>query len=323
METSRLLSTADIPAPDRFGFWSEVVTRAAMPIDVSTSHTANFDATIHLGSIGAIDLMAMDHPPMNVSRTARLIRRSDPDAYHLVLSTAGNQQMAQDRKEVVLRPGDMTLYHSSRALQTRTDPRLERESAIVVMIPTGLLPLPPGKAREVLATRLPGDDPLTSIVIAHIRALHTCIDRLDPAEGARLSTITLDLIGQMLARRLDAEHMLPPDSLDRALFFRIQSFVERNLGQPGLNPETLADAHHISLRALHRQFRSQGLTAAGWIRTRRLENCRRDLGDPLLADRPVAAIAARWGFTTHTLGRAFKAAYGLSPSAFRQQGRAT
>ena len=58
----------------------------------------------------------------------------------------------------------------------------------------------------------------------------------------------------------------------------------------------IAAAHHISLRSLHQLFHDEGLTVAGWIRQRRLECCRRDLSDPALAARPVAAIAARWGF---------------------------
>ena len=55
-----------------------------------------------------------------------------------------------------------------------------------------------------------------------------------------------------------------------------------------------------------------------WIRTRRLEQCRRDVLDPVLADRPVAGIAARWGFVDAAhFSRAFKTAYGVSPSEYR------
>ena len=52
----------------------------------------------------------------------------------------------------------------------------------------------------------------------------------------------------------------------------------------------------MSVRSLHQLFHDEGLTVAGWIRQRRLERCRRDLADPGLAARPIAAIAAQLGF---------------------------
>ena len=58
---------------------------------------------------------------------------------------------------------------------------------------------------------------------------------------------------------------------------------------------------------------------AGLIRQWRLERCRRDLLDPAQVDRPVAGIAARWGFSSAAhFSRVFREAYGLPPAAFRR-----
>ncbi|WP_157869187.1 helix-turn-helix domain-containing protein, partial [Streptomyces atriruber] len=79
-----------------------------------------------------------------------------------------------------------------------------------------------------------------------------------------------------------------------------------------------AAAHHISTRYLHRLFQDQGLTVSSWIRRLRLERCRRALANPTLAAVPVGAIAARWGFAQPAVfTRAFRAAYGLTPSEVR------
>jgi transcriptional regulator GlxA family with amidase domain len=57
---------------------------------------------------------------------------------------------------------------------------------------------------------------------------------------------------------------------------------------------------------------------AGWIRTRRLERCRRDLLDPAQATRPVAAIAARWGFRSAIhFSRVFRATCDVPPHEYR------
>ncbi|MER6004985.1 helix-turn-helix transcriptional regulator [Nonomuraea angiospora] len=91
------------------------------------------------------------------------------------------------------------------------------------------------------------------------------------------------------------------------------------LGDPHLNPDAIA-AHHISLRYLHKLFQQEGHTVAGWIRERRLEQCRRDLANPQLATRLINAIAARWGFTNAGhFSQASRNAYGLPPRQFREQ----
>ena len=59
-----------------------------------------------------------------------------------------------------------------------------------------------------------------------------------------------------------------------------------------------------------------------WIRTRRLEQCRRMLSDPVHAGRSVSEIGARWGLPDAPhFSRVFKAAYGVSPRQFRGENR--
>jgi AraC family transcriptional regulator len=62
-----------------------------------------------------------------------------------------------------------------------------------------------------------------------------------------------------------------------------------------------------------------GMTVGDYIRARRLESALRELSDPLLAHRSIAAIAARWCFPGQAhFTRAFHARYGMNPSAARK-----
>ncbi|MFF4423627.1 helix-turn-helix domain-containing protein [Streptomyces sp. NPDC001549] len=104
---------------------------------------------------------------------------------------------------------------------------------------------------------------------------------------------------------------------------RIDTFIDHNLGDPGLTPQTIADRHHISVRRLHLMFRDRGESVAATIRRRRLEHCHADLARPALLDRPIHAVAARWGFgSAAVFSRAFREAYGISPTERRAQARA-
>lgn len=103
----------------------------------------------------------------------------------------------------------------------------------------------------------------------------------------------------------------------------VQKYIRAHLADPELSPGTVADAHHISLRHLHRLFRQHGLTVAAWIRRQRLEGCWRDLTDAAMFSQPIQVIASRWGFTDNAhFSRVFRAAYGFPPSHLRRRAEA-
>jgi AraC-like DNA-binding protein len=123
----------------------------------------------------------------------------------------------------------------------------------------------------------------------------------------------------MLAGRLDRATTVAPATRRRALLATLQAFIDSHLADPELSPSTIAAAHHISLRYLHRLFEGQGTTVAERIKNRRLANCRQDLLDPSLAALPVNAIASRWGFIDPArFSRAFRDTYGQPPGEYRR-----
>jgi AraC-like DNA-binding protein len=317
----QVVRTEDLPRADRFAYWREMVTKVAMPVEVRSSYSANFLATVQTASFGAIETIVMRQPPIDLDRTRRLIRLSDPEVYHLVLNLVGQQQLTQERRDVVLRPGEMMLYHSSSPLRTHSDVRQRRESAVVVVIPPMMLPLPARKLKDLLAVPLSHrEDGLGTLISRYLHTLAKSAARYGAADASQLSFVTLDLISIMLARRLDAETSLPAETQEQVLFARLQSFIHQRLGDSTLSPETIASAHHVSVRSLHRLFQVHGMTVSGSIRRQRLDRSRRDLTDPLLRGQSILTIAARWGFPDNaTFGRAFKAVYGMSPRDYRQR----
>jgi AraC-like DNA-binding protein len=173
--------------------------------------------------------------------------------------------------------------------------------------------------RELTATGFSAQDPYASLAASLGRELTRHLDAYESARDARIGTAFLDLLALAVASDLTAWRPCPPRAGSRAMMVRIQAFIDRHLGDPELSPGMIAAAHHISIRALHKLYEAEELTVTASIRRQRLERCRRDLLDPGLRDRLVAAVGARWGFpdAAAAFSRAFRAAYGLPPAEYR------
>jgi AraC-like DNA-binding protein len=100
--------------------------------------------------------------------------------------------------------------------------------------------------------------------------------------------------------------------------WEVCAYVDRHLGDPGLGPDTIAAAHHMSVRSLHKLFEGEGITVSRLIQRRRLQECARDLARGDCGERTVSGVARRWGFTNPAhFSRLFRDAYGMPPSQWR------
>lgn len=289
------------------------VSESFVPLQVSSSGPDHFRGMIRAASVDEVhvtDLRATSHV---VERTPELIARGDRSYFKLSLMLAGTGMLIQDDREALLRPGDLSVYDTDRPYSLVFD---EDFRTMVVMFPKHLISLPPEMIGQLTAVRISGQEGLGSMVVPYLTQLAGNLDQLAGTTGARLAHSALDLVSTVFTRELGLDEVSADPH--RALVQRIRSYIERNLASTDLGPASIASAHYISTRHLHGLFQEQGVTVSTWIRTRRLEQCRRDLLDPMLADRPVAAIAARWGFVDAAhFSRAFKTTFGISPSEYR------
>jgi AraC-like DNA-binding protein len=301
------------PARTRRDYWQDVVSAAIGPIDLQILGDVGDGDRLVLGDLGPVRVGALEAGyPGGASRRARHISLSDPDVCKIDVVARGHGVVEQDGREAVLHTGDLTLVDLSRPGRWRMSPAL----LIAVIFPRTLLPLRRDDVGRLTAVTIPGDRGTGALVSALARELVRHVGDPEPGEAVRLGTAVLDLFTAALAGRL--ARPVPQPAGRRAMLARVQAYVEEHLGDPALSPQTIADAHFISVRYLHRLFESQEATVAGWIRARRLERCRRDLLDPGLRDRPVSAIAARWGMPNAShFSRAFRDAYGVPPVELR------
>ncbi len=198
--------------------------------------------------------------------------------------------------------------------------RLARSGQVIAMVfPRSTLPLPVDTIDAITTTGLGDVEGVGALAADFAARLIAGAGTFSAPTRTRLGLILLDLLSTALSSYFDLSDALTADDRHRVRLAQIDGYIWRNLGDPELSPPVIAAANHISLRYLHRIFSEQhGRTIAAFIREARLQRCRRDLAEPLLASWSIERIARRWGFTDlASFSRTFKQALGISPSTYR------
>jgi AraC-like DNA-binding protein len=302
-----------VPAGERRAYWHDAVWRTFVPLDVSTPRDpsdAPFSGAVRTDRLGYLQISTVDADPERVSRTSRLIAR-DSDEYLLIgLQGRGPAVITQDGRDAFLRPGDFALYDTTRPYTLSFPDRFQMK---VFQLPRQVLGLRESDLRRITGITHRGDEGPAAMVAPFLAGLAAGAASCRPQVGEMLARNAVDLLATLIAEHLGRD-TAGTDAAHHALLLRIRAFIGRHLADPGLSPESIAAAHRISVRYLHRLFQSDGTTVSRWIQHRRLEECRRELSRPGRLTPAVAAVAHRWGFTSPAhFSRVFRAAYGMSP----------
>jgi AraC-like DNA-binding protein len=223
--------------------------------------------------------------------------------------------VVQDGREALLAPGDLTFYDTTRPYSLRF---AEPYGLQVFALPRQALGLSEEEVRRLTAVATRPDEGLAALVASFLVRLASDAAGYLSQTGDVLARNAVDLLTTLAAERLGRGLATRDDSATTALRLRVHAFIDRHLSDPDLSPETVAAAHHVSVRYLHYLFQEQGTTVSRWIRHRRLEACRRELARRATGGVAVAAVAQRFGLTSPAhFSRVFRAAYGMSPREWR------
>ncbi|WP_202918516.1 helix-turn-helix domain-containing protein [Streptomyces cavernae] len=217
-------------------------------------------------------------------------------------------------RDVFLDPGDICFYDADRP----PVPVFPEPSRLkVFLVPRESLGIDERDVRQVMATPVARTSRLGTLLSPFLSELADMASASRPSVGEMLAWNAVNLLATLATEQLGRDATGIPDA-QSPLLSRILTFIEAHLADADLCPETIAAAQHISVRYLHKLFQDEGTTVGRWIQRRRLEECRRDLLLHVRGRQTIAAVAGRWGFLSAThFSRVFRAAYGMSPSQWR------
>lgn len=190
---------------------------------------------------------------------------------------------------------------------------------LLVRVPVSL---PLLKARTPLPEtigHLEAEQPKGRMMAALLRSLADAILEIDEEEMRPLELVLPEFITATVRDNAPAKALGGAAGGRAAILERVFMSIEMRLSDPDLSIHQISSEHGISSRYLQKLFESHGESFGQYVKLRRLERCRLDLGSPLHAQRSISEILFQWGFNdSASFSRAFRDRYGVSPREYRK-----
>jgi AraC-like DNA-binding protein len=303
------------PTAQKLERWHDVVCRALVPMTAVPSATDGFDWSLATQELGRLTINDITSTPHDVYRTSRHVAQDDKRFLQVGLLLHGRCTVEQHGRQASLTAGDLVCYDTAApyAFHMHTPFRL-----IVVLMPAPTVEHRLRGFESVTATTFTGSQGLASLAGGLVRRVADDSGPYAGPSGIHVGDAVTDLVAGLVSERIGEAP--DEDAARAALRARVHRFIELNLADPDLSPPVLASAVGVSLRYLYKLFEDETSTVSAFIRDRRLDQVARDLADPRLQHRTIAAIAAQWGFLEAAhFSRAFRAREGISPREFRHR----
>jgi AraC-like DNA-binding protein len=261
--------------------------------------------------MGATAMFIVSGSPQVVRRSTSAVRRAPGDLIKACIQVNGRATVHQDGREVVLDPGQLAVYDIGRPYALRLEGAWR---CVVVALPRETLALPTRALGEAMSRAYPAGDGPGLVLSEFVSSTVERVGQTSFAAAARLGEAAASLLAGTL---VDDGDLVAGDAADD-LREHITSYIRAHLDDPRLSRSSLAAAHHMSRRTLDRLFVGQPWSVSEYIRQERLQAVHRDLQDPQLLHRSVAALAARWCFVDAAhFSRLFRQQFGYPPSQAR------
>ncbi|MET8954189.1 helix-turn-helix domain-containing protein [Streptomyces sp. NPDC004393] len=311
-------TTDSVPTDRRTAYWRETLSRTFGAVDIAVPDQVCSGA-VRTSPLGRLRVATVESDPLRAWRTSRLIARGGDAPLVVKLLARGTARVEQDGRVAVLDGGEIVFCDMARPIRMEFPRPFETKS---IVLPRRLLGLRDSDFQRITATPIHPDTTLGSLLSPFLTKVVDSAATYPPRTGEALAHNVVDFLTALAEEQLRQDTAESPSGTGM-LVLRIQAFIDRHLAEPNLSPESIARAHQISVRYLHKLFQAEDTTVSRWIQRRRLQECRRELARRQAEGRTIAAVARRWGFTSAAhFSRAFRAVYGMSPTEWRNSAAA-
>jgi AraC-like DNA-binding protein len=266
-------------------------------------------------AFGPLGIARVQCMSADIERTRAHVTGHDHRLFSFLLLQGGGGTFSHYGHDTALEAGDITLCDSS------TPHRMSCSDATQILIirtPPDLLrrffPFPEQLCGRRLARQATFADVATNMAQSVWRQCER-----GPSErfATSMARNLLDVLATSYAVSFDDG--AADSSVVAARRIHAQRFIEAHLRDQDLTPVRVANALHISPRYLRMLFEGEQESITSYILRRRLEECAKQIANPLWYGHTITQIAFASGFNSAAhFTRAFREHYGTTPTGYRR-----
>ncbi|MBC7478917.1 MAG: AraC family transcriptional regulator [Pseudorhodobacter sp.] len=308
-------STATLPPAQRAGHWNAVIAEAYFPLHLTYRNAGSFDGKLKRQVLGDVSLSRLQTEPVQYERHPRHIAHTTEEQYLITIPLRAPVEFRQLGREVRCDPGGFIIERGDEPY------RFSYEAANDLCVLKVAKPLLAARLRNpdrFCAQVFNGRDGLGGLFTTMAQQVQAQVQAdlaTDLAASGVLGRQLIELLTLAIDRSSDTADVAQ-STVRAAHLRRAAEEIRRNLSNPHLSPDLVADACGISKRYLHEIFADANGTVSQHIREQRLIAARNLLQMPNPG--PLSDIAYRFGFSDQAqFSRLFKAMFGQTPSGYR------
>lgn len=297
-----------------FQEWRETVA-TIFDLDATPESIDAFRFGFSAYHLGSLVLGVSESDPIKFRRTRQTIARSSIDHYLVQVYQTGGLVGETENETIVVAPGDVWILD----LAQQADIKETSFRSTNLAIPRSLLAPLVKDADGLHGLRLSVESALGGVLSRYLVDLATQAPRMSLDESVSMAEATIHLVAGCVGANGESGDLVKA-SFASASLSEIRKFIEEQLGNPALEVDLICKRFGLSRASLYRLCEPLGGVQAH-IRRRRLARCFQDLVTPRPNATRISQVGFRWGFSDEaTFSRAFRAAYGMSPSEARAEG---
>jgi AraC-like DNA-binding protein len=309
MSSLQLISTEAAKPSQRLGFFKETVS-TLFGIEPKIISTAPFVASWEFASLGGIGFCRLK---ANGHQLARAGAKRECDYMKVVLQIRGSQHFQQSNREVLLAPGQWSIYEMAKADTVNVSDGTE---SLVLVIPREKIDSKRYELNQLTVLPFSGRVGVGKLAWDFMRSAFEEIPNFDSQSETDIVDTMSHLVRLTL---LECSGSAAVQSGQGALRDRIKSYVLMHLRDPELSLDQIAAALNCTKRYLHRAFQDEGISISDYIWQYRLDRCHAEILNPNSRVKVITDIAFSWGFNSSAhFSTAFKERFGAPPNRYRK-----
>ena len=291
--------------------WTVALSQSCGEYNTLSTNQYQFVGDIHSESIEDIQLSAITTNALGVEKRKELSHIENTN-FFLALQTKGKSSFDQFGNHVVLEKGDAILMDQRFPCGYKFSKEIEH---LVVRVPIESIEPFIGKNKIITGKKI---DTRTGYGFNIKRYMQTSYAAAKNNNELALNINQDTLIRLIASQTTNGNIKLSTQESQNIRLNEVKLFIQKNLANPNLSINQIAENNYISRRQLYNLFEKNNITPYEWLKTQRLNHALKLLHSNDYKTQPISIIAKLSGFSDLSyFSRLFSKHHNKSPAKYR------